>query len=121
MPNFITFSFKESREKQNVKMLKLCSLSAHELLFRHIFETQIHIQTDSKKLYIIHSNEFSLTTIKVHAFSISNTFISNAWLKLAKIQANAKQPPEAELLLFDNYSHSSSTLSSRNNRTYSEI
>ena len=45
---------------------------------------------------------------KVHAFSI-NTFISNARLKLAKNEANAKQHPEAELLLFENYSHFSST------------
>ena len=28
-------------------------------------------------------------------------------LKLAKNQANLKQNPEAELLLFENYSHSS--------------
>ena len=47
---------------------------------------------------------------------ISNTFISYVRIKLAKAQANAKQKPEAELLLFDNYSHSSSTLSSKNNR-----
>ena len=33
-------------------------------------------------------------------------------LKLAKNQASAKQHPEAELLPFDNYSHSSFTLSS---------
>ena len=38
---------------------------------------------------------------KVHAFSI-NTFISNARLKLEKNEANAKQHPEAELLLFEN-------------------
>ena len=50
----------------------------------------------------------------------SSTFISNARLKLEKNQANAKQHPEAELLLFENYSHSSFTLSSRNNRTYSK-
>ena len=41
-------------------------------------------------------------------------------MKLPKSQANAKQHPEAELLLFENYSHSSPTLSSKNNRTYSE-
>ena len=35
-------------------------------------------------------------------------------------QANAKQHPEGEILLFENYSHSSSTLSSKNNKTYSE-
>ena len=39
-------------------------------------------------------------------FYISSTFISKVWLKLAKNQANAKQHPEAELLLFENDSHS---------------
>ena len=53
-------------------------------------------------------------------FFISNTFTSNARLKLAKIQANAKQHPEAEPKLFENYSHSSSTLSSKNIRAYSK-
>ena len=52
-------------------------------------------------------------------FFISNSFISNARLKLAKNQANAKQHPQAELLLFGKYSHSSSMLSSKNNRKYS--
>ena len=33
---------------------------------------------------------------------------------------NAKQHPEAELLLFENYSHSSSMFSSKNNRTHSK-
>ena len=40
---------------------------------------------------------------QLHAFIISNTT-----LKLAKNQANAKQYLEAEILLFENYSHSSS-------------
>ena len=39
---------------------------------------------------------------------------------MVKIQANTKQQPEVELLLFENYWHSSATLSSRNNRTYSK-
>ena len=56
----------------------------------------------------------------MHAFFISNTFISNVKLKLAKNQANFKQHPQAELLLFENYLHSSLTLSSKNNRTYSK-
>ena len=51
---------------------------------------------------------------------ISITFITNARLKLAKNQANAKQRLEAELLLFENHSNSSSMLSSKNNRTYSK-
>ena len=56
-------------------------------------------------------------TNRLHAFFISN--ISNASLKLIK-NANAKQHPEDELLLFENYSHFSSTLSSKNNRPYSK-
>ena len=51
-------------------------------------------------------------------FYISNTFKSNIRLKLAKNQAKAKQHPEAELLLFENYWLSSPTLSSKNNRRY---
>ena len=62
--------------------------------------------------------QFILTNL--HAFFISNTFISNVRLKLAKNQANAKQQPEAELLLLEFFSHSSSTLSSKNNRRYSK-
>ena len=50
----------------------------------------------------------------------SNTFISNARLELAKTQANAKQRPGAELSLLEKYSHSSSTLLSKNNSTYSK-
>ena len=54
---------------------------------------------------------------QLHAFFMSNTFISNARLKLTRNQANAKQHPEAKLLLFQNYSYSSYTLSSKNKRT----
>ena len=53
-------------------------------------------------------------------FFINNCFIGNARLKLAKNQANAKRHPETELLLYENFSHSSSTLSPKNNRTYSK-
>ena len=60
------------------------------------------------------------TVFPIHAFFISDTFISKARLKLAINQANAKQHPEAELLLFENYSHPSSTLSSKSNGTYSK-
>ena len=56
----------------------------------------------------------------IHAFFISNTFINNARLKLAKNQANAKQHPEAEPWLVENYSHFSSMLLSKNNKTYSK-
>ena len=39
---------------------------------------------------------------------------------MAKNQANVKRHPEAEPLSFENYSHSSSTLSTKSNRTYSK-
>ena len=48
------------------------------------------------------------------------TLISNARLKLVKIQITVKLHAEPELLLFENYSHSSSTLPSKNNRIYSK-
>ena len=41
-------------------------------------------------------------------FFISNTFVSNVRLKFSKNQAKAKQDPEAELLLFESSSLSSS-------------
>ena len=51
----------------------------------------------------------------IHTF-----FISNTKQKLAKNQAKDKQHLEAELLLSENYSLCSSTLSSKNNRRYSK-
>ena len=47
-------------------------------------------------------------------------FLSNSSVKFAKNQVKAKENPEAELLLFENYSLSSSTLSSKNNRSFSK-
>ena len=49
-----------------------------------------------------------LLSVSIHAFFISNTFISNVRLTLAINQANVKQHPEDEFLLFENYSHFSS-------------
>ena len=51
---------------------------------------------------------------KLHVFFISNTFI------LAKNPAKVKQHPEAELLLFESYSLSSSTLWPKINKRYSK-
>ena len=53
-------------------------------------------------------------------FFISSTSINNVKLKLAKNQAKAKQHPEVELLLFENYSILSSKLTSKNSRRYSK-
>ena len=49
------------------------------------------------------------------SFFIINTCVSNNRLELAKNQAKAKQHPEAELLLSENYYFALSTLSSKNN------
>ena len=61
----------------------------------------------------------SLNVINYTVF-LSNTITSNVRLKLAKNQANAKQHRVTEILLFENYLLSSSTLSSKNNRIYSK-
>ena len=59
-----------------------------------------------------------LSIFITHFFYKKQFFISNSRLNLAKNQANAKQYPEAELLLFENYSHSLFTLLCKNNSTY---
>ena len=59
-------------------------------------------------------------SIHIHAFFITNTFISNSRLKLAKNQARVKQYHKAELSLIESYSLSSFTLSSKNNSRYSK-
>ena len=56
----------------------------------------------------------------LHAFLISNTFISNTKLILAKKKAQAKHHSDAELLPFEDCSLSSCMLSSKNNWTYSK-
>ena len=53
--------------------------------------------------------QFHYVLYEYTLFFISKNFITNASLKLAKNQANAKQHSEAELLPFENYSQSSST------------
>ena len=53
-------------------------------------------------------------------FFINNIFISNTRLKLVKIRPKAKQHAEAELWLLENYGVPSSTLSSKDSRSYSK-
>ena len=73
-----------------------------------------------KSLFWIKIFDFRVFELKYAVFFISDAFISNIRLKSAKNQASAKQQSEAEFFLFENYSHSSSTLSSKNNRTCSK-
>ena len=66
----------------------------------------LHLRHDIIMLYTIFFN-------KQHLYKQRRT-------EIGKNQTKVKQHPEPELLLFDNYSFSSSTLSSKNNRGYSK-
>ena len=85
----------------NIKILKLLKRTR-----------SMYVNRGNKDLTNIRWTLTDTWKIKIHVFFISDTFISSTSLKLAKKQAKGKQP-KAELLLFENYSHSSSTLSSR--------
>ena len=65
--------------------------------------------------YLEHCHTFRMGRFakRMHAFFVSNTFKSNARLKSAKNHAKVKQQSEAELWLIENYSLSSSALSSK--------
>ena len=99
------------------------------LYYKSMFSYYLHLKGSPQKLAfytLIFTRRFMCNIIPVTAlkrFRLHAFFISNKQ-RQAKIgkknQANAKQHPEGEILLFENYSHSSSTLSSKNNRTYSE-
>ena len=104
-----------------VKLQKCQNFHQKNISFGHVksFIPQKTKDIKAFGLFFIKKNTCSEVYV-VHTFFISSTFISNARLKLIKNQANAKQHLEAELLLFENYSHSSSTLSSKNNRAYSK-
>ena len=56
-------------------------------------------------------------SVHIHAFLYKQHFYKQRQAEIGK-KSNAKQHPETERLLFENYSQSSSTLSSKNNRTY---
>ena len=75
-----------------------------------VFETRTCLwKHDVKRGQHLHGRRKLLHVVRHYTlFLTSNTFISNARLKLPKNQVNAKQHTEAELLLFENYSHSSS-------------
>ena len=53
-------------------------------------------------------------------FFISNTFIRNGRLKLVKNQGKAKEHPQAEFFLLENYLLTPSSLPSRNNKRHSK-
>ena len=110
--NLVTFT----EEILNGKLHFLCSvmqglqLSEIEFLITDFFFNNATKSAIRQKLII---------TFEYTLFYITNTLISNTRLKLTKNQANAKQHPESEPLLFENCSCYSFKLSSKNNTTYS--
>ena len=66
-----------------------------------------------------HEGSFSAIRVTTRCF-FSNIVLSNSKLKLARNQENATQHPKAGLLTSKNCWQVSSTLSCRNNRTYSK-
>ena len=112
------------------KQKSKCACIQDIILLTYYILLTIHIDTSSNQIKVramnticssAYANIFMGKFEKLHihvCLYISNTFISNVRLKLAKNQADAKQHPEAELLLFENYLHSSSTLSSKNSRSF---
>ena len=75
-------------------------------IFRNLIPMQV----------IIEIHVYLLSKIKqIHALFTNNTFA-----KITKSQVKAKQHPEAELSLFENYLLFSSSLSSKNNTKYSK-
>ena len=89
---------------------------------RKLCVKQTRIQVFSDSYFPVNVSSYFTQRIGWHepnynyTFFISNTFISNTRLKLAKNQAKAKQHSETELSLFENYSLSLFTLSFENNR-----
>ena len=74
----------------------------------------------STNLIIRQTCQVSRFCREAHSFNSNLTVLSNSRLELAKTQAKTKQQLEAELLLSENHSLCSFTLSSKNNRRYSK-
>ena len=100
------------------------------LYYKSMFSYYLHLKGSPQKLAfytLIFTWRFmyniipvtALKRFRLHAFFYKQHFYKQLQVKIGKKnQANAKQHSEGEILLFENYS--SSTLSSTNNRTYSE-
>ena len=90
----------------------------HKRSIEGVLQSSVFEITEHEKLLYTRKNRMGNS---VHAFLyISNTFISNYRMKLAKNQGKAKQHPAAEFLLFETYSLSLSSLSLKNIRRYSK-
>ena len=90
--------------------------------FCKVFCFGVNLKTKTKLLFVfVFGNCLYGSILRVcylHAFLICNTFISNTRLKLAT-KTNSKKHHEAKILTLLNHLHPPSTLSTKNNRTYS--
>ena len=115
---FISFGIENNFKSFRCILMRKKTFS-NSLVSFPIFSLSLFEQPLLIYLYWIYGN-YLQSLLSYTSFFVSNTFISNAKLKSSKNQAKAKRHSKAELLLFENYSLSSSTLSSKSNRRYSK-
>ena len=98
--------------------------SGEHILFSELIANEISLFKGTYgfgKLFLVTNRTYDARHFFSHiinAFFISNTCKQRQAKIGKKKQAHAMQHPEAELLLFEIYSHSSSKLSSKNNKTH---
>ena len=85
------------------------------------FLRDVKLTVPIKYLMFLREKKMFMSSRNLAAESLLYKSLSNTRLILAKNQAKAKQHHETELSLFENYSLSSSTLSSKNKRGYNKL
>ena len=85
------------------------------------FLRDVKLTVPIKYLMFLREKKMFMSSANLAAESLLHKSLSNTRLILAKNQAKAKQHHETELSLFENYSLSSSTLSSKNKRGYNKL
>ena len=98
---------KKVKDKNSFKHLKVTNLTININLFKQININQMFDKIRMILMMITSISNNCISRLKKKNVQIhytllfkSNTFIRKTKLKLAKNQANAKQHPETELLLF---------------------
>ena len=90
-------------------------------IFCAVYLTQSPHELQNINVTIMSLNENDLLHVIIkYTFFYKQQFYKKRQAEIGKNQAKAKQHPEAELLLIENYSLFSSTLLSKNNRRHSK-
>ena len=85
-------------------------------------EDNTNVQATKQNISVSQNFYFSSTEVRtIYAFFYKQYFYKQRQDEIGNNQANAKQHSQTELLLFENYSNSSSTFSSKSNKIYSKI